>query len=81
MFWILGLARRPHVPIIASFAQWLNRERPWLLSQLDHLPTGKITGFRNREDHANIRIINANEAEAMSSVCRGVINLLQRKPS
>jgi hypothetical protein len=81
MFKVLGLARRPQAPIIASFAQWLSRERPWLLSQLDRLPTDKITSFRNREDHANIRIINAHEAEAMSNICCGVISLLQRKAS
>lgn len=77
MFKVLEFARRPQAPIIAAFARWLNRECPWLLSQLGRLRTDKITSFRNRENHANIHGIKANDAEVMSSICREVINLLQ----
>lgn len=76
MFTILGLARRSPVRMIASFAQWLNRERPWLLTQIDRLQIDTIISFRNREDHADMHGITTHEAEAMSRICREVINIL-----
>jgi tetratricopeptide (TPR) repeat protein len=76
MFKVFGFTRRPALRIIASFAEWLKRDRPWLISGLDRLRTDKIVDFRNREDHADIRTIKTDEAEEMSRICREVINLL-----
>lgn len=76
MFKVFGFTRRPASRIIASFAEWLKRDRPWLISGLDRLRTDKIVYFRNREDHADIRTIKTDEGEEMSKICREVINLL-----
>jgi tetratricopeptide (TPR) repeat protein len=76
MFKVLDLARRPASPLVSSFADWLNRGHPWLLAGLAPLRTDRIVSFRNREDHRDVRLIEAHEAEESSRICREVLNLL-----
>jgi hypothetical protein len=75
MFRVFGFARHPTSPVISSFAEWLKRDHPWLLSGLKSLETSRIVDFRNREDHPDLRI-ETHEAEQMSRICRQVIDLL-----
>jgi hypothetical protein len=75
MFEVFRLARRPASPISSSFAEWLKRDHPWLLSGLGSIETARIVSFRNRQNHPDRRI-ETHEAEQMSRICREVINLL-----
>jgi hypothetical protein len=79
MFKVLSEAQSPESPLVSYFADWLKRDNPWLLTGLARLRTDKIVGFRNREDHADVRIIKTPEAEAACQSCREVIDLLRAR--
>jgi hypothetical protein len=79
MFKVLDLARRPGSLLVSSFAEWLKRGHPWLLAGLAPLRADRIVSFRNREDHWDVRLIEAHEAEESSKICREVLNLLHSR--
>jgi hypothetical protein len=74
---VLTLARHPASPLTSDFADWIRRDRPWLLPGLGRIRTDRIVDFRNREDHPDARVPNAQEAEEASRICREVIDLLR----
>lgn len=76
MLTIIELSMRSRAPLLAAFGQWLRREHSLLGAGLQRLRTDKMIALRNREDHADMQTINANDLATMARTCRELLNLL-----
>ena len=72
----IELSMRSRAPLLAAFGQWLRREHRLLGAGLQRLDTRTMTELRNREDHADLQTINANDLATTGRLCRELLNLL-----
>jgi len=76
MFKILKGSNSMPDPLIRSFVEWLRRERPGFSAAFQKIPAERINRRRNREDHADIRMITPDEAATMAEDCRKLLKLI-----
>ena len=76
MLSLIERGTQARTPLVREFGDWLRRERPWLRVGLPRIRTDSIIALRNRENHADLQTVQADEVKTMEGTCRDLLNIL-----